>query len=78
MKPFLIDGPLATTIERRKATTVRMAMVLLKHPEGLADDRAAVRVLLARGYHYLDVAILAGDARMVAFQEIVAKEMSES
>ena len=77
MKPFLISGPLSTTIARRKATTFRMAMVLLKHPEGLADDRAAVRVLLARGYPTIDVAILAGEARMVAFQEIVAKEMSE-
>jgi hypothetical protein len=77
MKTFLIDGSLMATIERRKAVTERMAIALLEHPEGLANDREAVRVLLAKGYPTIDVAILAGEARMVAFQEIVAKEMSE-
>ena len=31
-----------------------------------------------KGYRMVDVAILAGEARMVAYQAIVAKEMGES
>ena len=77
MKTFLIDGPLMTTPERRAATLARMAVTLLENPEGLAGERDSVRVLMAKGYHNIDVAILAGEARMAAFQEIVAKEMSE-
>jgi hypothetical protein len=76
MKPFLIDGPIHTTIERRKATIERMAKVLATSGEGLQSDRDAVRILLAKGYPTIDVAILAGEARMVAYQEIVAREMS--
>lgn len=74
---FLIDGPLMTTIERRQAVVCRMAKVLIASGEALISDRDAVRVLLATGYSTVDVAILAGEARMVAYQEIVAKEMSK-
>lgn len=77
-KPFLIDGPLMTVIERRKALIERMAATLSEHPEGLASDRDAVRLLLAMGYGTVNVAILAGEARMVAYQEIVAAEMAKS
>ena len=77
MKPFLIDGPLMTTIERRNAVCERMANDMILYPEGLASDRAAVRVLLAMGYSTIDVAILAGEARMLAYQDIVAAEMSK-
>jgi hypothetical protein len=77
MKPYLINGPLMTTIERRQALTVRMAKDLVVYADGLASDRDAVRVLLAKGYHHIDVAILAGEARMVAYQDIVAAEMSK-
>lgn len=70
MKSYLI-----TTIERRQHTIRRMAELLVQSGEALACDRDAVRVLLAKGYSTVDVAILAGEARMVAFQEIVAREM---
>jgi hypothetical protein len=76
MKPYLINGPLMTTIERRQALTLRMAKDLVVYADGLASDRDAVRVLLAKGYHHIDVAILAGEARMLAYQEVVAREMS--
>lgn len=75
MKPFLINGPIMNAIERRRPLMERMARTLIGSGEGLASDRDAVRVLLAKGYHYLDVAILAGEARMLAYQEIVAAEM---
>ena len=77
MKPFLIDGPLMLATERRKAVLENMAMDLIQSGEHLTCDRDAVRVLTARGYPNLDVAILAGEARMLAYQEIVAREMSE-
>jgi hypothetical protein len=77
-KPFLIDGSLMQTLERRKAVTLRMAMTLMQHPEGLASEQEAKRVLRRFTYPFLDIEILAGEARMVAFQEIVAKEMSET
>lgn len=77
MKPFLIDGPLMTAIERRKDVCERMAKDLVASGEHLQSDRDAVRVLMARGYANLDVAILAGEARMLAYQTIVAREMGE-
>lgn len=78
MKPYLIDGPMMTTIERRRDVAVRMAKDLVVSGEPLACDRDAVRVLMAKGYHTLDVAILAGEARMIAYQEmVVAREMSK-
>ena len=76
-KSFLIDGPLMTTIERRKALAERMAKDLIRLSAPLESDREAVRALLAKGYRTIDVAILAGEARMLAFQEIVAREMSK-
>lgn len=75
-KTFLLDGPLITTINRRRDTIERMAEDLVRSGESLTSDRDAVRVLLARGYSTIDVAILAGEARMVAFQHIVAREMT--
>lgn len=74
---YLIDGPLMTTIERRKRVLKRMALDLIQSGEDLTTDRDAVRVLMARGYPTLDVAILAGEARMLAYQEIVAREISQ-
>jgi hypothetical protein len=75
-KPFLIDGPLMETSERRKCVLERMAKHLVL--EGVpANDRDAVRLLMSKGYHHLDVAVLAGEARTLAYQEIVAAEMSK-
>lgn len=76
-KPFLIDGPLMLACERRKAVAENMAKTLLEWGEPLTCDRDAVRVLMAKGFHNLDVALLAGEARMLAYQEIVAAEMSK-
>ena len=55
MKPFLIDGSLMQTLERRKAVTLRMAMTLLENPEGLASEHEAKRVLRRFDYAFLDV-----------------------
>lgn len=78
MKPFLIDGPLMTTIERRRAMIENMARTLIDSGEVIQTDPDAVRVLLAKGYGTINVAVLAGEARTLAYQEtVVAKEMSD-
>jgi hypothetical protein len=74
---FLLDGPIMTAPERRKTLIARMAQVLIRHG-ALASDSDAIRALHADGYSIVDVAILAGEARTLAYQEIVAREMSES
>lgn len=76
-KPFLIDGPMMTTPERREQLLKSMAKDLAASGDGLPTDRDAVRVLLAKGYGTINVAILAGEARMLAYQEIVAREMAK-
>jgi hypothetical protein len=73
--PFLLDGPLMTAVERRKAVTERMAKDLIE-AGALGSDQDAIRLLHAAGYPMLDVALLAAEARMLAYQEIVAREMS--
>jgi hypothetical protein len=76
VKPFLIDGPMMLAVERREAVTQRMAKDLI-HSGALACDQDAIRLLHNRGYALFDIALLAGDARMLAFQDIVAAEMSK-
>ena len=78
MNSFLLDGPLMSTFERRKAMIDRMAKDLVADGHGLLTDRQAKAALSAQGYNRIDVEILAGEARMVAFQNVVAREMSET
>jgi len=73
--PFLLDGPLMTAIERRRTVTERMAKDLIE-AGALSSDQEAIRFLHRAGYPMLDVALLAAEARMLAYQEIVAREMS--
>ncbi len=74
---YLMDGPLCGLPARRKKLIEEMADTLRKRPDGLACDRDAVRVLLSSGFATIDVEMLVGEARMLAYQEIVAREMSE-
>jgi hypothetical protein len=76
-KLYLLEGPLCGLIEARRDLIERMAKTLSDNPEGLSSDRDAIRVLVANGYGFANAAILAGEARMVAYQEIVAREMSQ-
>lgn len=72
---YLLDGPLMALIESRQALVEKMAQDLIR--EGaLGSDQEASRALFGK-YRLLDVALLAGEARMLAYQEIVAKEMSK-
>lgn len=73
---FLLDGPLMTAIERRQAITEVMAIDLIR--AGVpACEQDTIRILNHCGYYWLDVALLAEEARALAFQEIVAREMSK-
>jgi len=74
---YLMDGPLCALPARRQALIERMAETLHARPDGLSGDREAVRVLLSEGFATIDVAMLVGEARMLAYQEIVAREMSK-
>lgn len=78
LQTYLLEGSLSGLIERRRSLIERMAETLLDNPEGLGSDNDAVRILQWKGYKMADVAILAGEARMVAYQTIVAKETGES
>lgn len=66
------------TPERRKITMERMAKDLVRSGEPITCDSDAMAVLRQLGYPMVDVAILAPEARMIAYQEIVAAEMGKS
>lgn len=76
MKPFLIDGPLMLAVERRKAVLERMAKDLSRLDAFLCDDDAR-RALRREGYPGLDVDLLHKEARMIAMQDVVAREMAK-
>jgi hypothetical protein len=73
----LIEGSLLDARERRKDLVARMAADLIRY-EAIGTEADAVRSLFGRGYSTFDIGLLAGEARMLAFQEIVAREMSKS
>jgi hypothetical protein len=77
MKPFLIDGPLLLAPERRALLIEHMAADLLE-TGAFVDRSESERQLHRDGYPCLDVMILVDDARQVAMQDVVAREMSRS
>ena len=73
---YLVNGPLMTAQARRREIAEAMAADLLR-TNTVLNREDAVRMLRTAGYSIFDVHLLVDDARAVAFQEIVAKEMSE-
>lgn len=73
---YLLDGPLMLTPERRAAMTLQMAAILLAD-DAHVDRGDAIRCLRGREYNAIDVMMLVDDARAVAVQDLVAKEMSD-
>lgn len=69
--------PLLWPNRRRTALVKRMAIVLVR-AEAFTSEREAVRVLMARGFSAFDVALLTDDARQVAMQSVVTKEMMQT
>lgn len=61
----------------RAALIEAIAKDLIRY-DALACEQDSIRSLFGRGYPMVDIVMLLDDARQVAMQEIVAKEMSES
>jgi hypothetical protein len=75
---YILEGSLCGLIERRRALIERMAETLVAEGCALDSDQDAVRLLTFRGYRMIDAAILAGEARTLAFQDVVAREMGKA
>jgi hypothetical protein len=73
----LFDGPLCNVATMRRGDLVqRMAADLVRL--GTAQgERDAIRSLFGCGYAMADIVMLIDEARALAFQEIVAAEMSK-
>jgi hypothetical protein len=73
----LIDAPLMHYRTRRSELIAKMAKDLIRY-EAYAYEPDAIRSLYGRGYPMADIVMLVDEARMLAFQEIVAEEMGRS
>lgn len=73
---IIIDGPVLDHTARRRALVERMASDLVNH-DAAQIERDAIRFLTSNGYAASDVFMLVEDARAVAFQTIVAREMEK-
>jgi hypothetical protein len=71
-----IVAPLIKYQERRKDLIERMAADLVRF-DAAHNEADAIRSLYGRGYEIRDVVVLINEARMVAFQTIVARELME-
>lgn len=72
----LVDGPLLDAPARRRMLIEHMARDLVRY-DAAQNEQDAIRSLFGRGYTMMDIALLVGEARQVAFQEIVAAEMAK-
>jgi hypothetical protein len=72
----LIDGSLLTRANNRDEVVERMAACLVKY-DAFRTKGDAVRTLLAKRFPSLEVARYLDDARQLAMQSIVAREMSK-
>lgn len=75
--PFLLDGPLMSAHQRRRQMIEQMAQDLIE-ADAMRDRDDAVSALRAKDYPRFDIFAFVDEARAVAFQEIVAREMSAS
>lgn len=73
----LVDGSLSTRRTARSSLVERMAKDLLRFA-AFGQEADAIRSLFGAGYSMADIVMLVDDARMLAYQDTVAKEMSES
>ncbi len=76
IQSYLLEDSLCSRILARGDRIERMAQTLISKPEGLSSDEEAARVLFNQGYGITDSALLAKEARYLAQQELVGREMS--
>lgn len=62
---------------RHNTLVERMAADLVA-ADAFANVADAIRLLMWKGYGSIDIAVLADDARQVAMQSVVAREMARS
>lgn len=60
----------------RQAMVERMAQDLVRY-DAYQNEADSIRSLFGRGYPMVDVVMLVAEARALAFQEVVAVEMSK-
>jgi AmiR/NasT family two-component response regulator len=73
----LIDGPVIDSTIKRKAKVEQMAKDLVRY-DAFHNEADAIRSLFGRGYGMADIVMLVDDARQVAMQDVVAREMAKS
>jgi len=73
---YLTSGPIMLTPDRRQALIESMADYLIGST--IPDRLDSIRILCNVGFKIAEVHVLIDDVRAVAFQRIVAREMSES
>lgn len=75
--PFLLDGPMMTAHKRRRLMIEQMAEHLVQN-DVMRDRNDAISVLREKDYPRFDIFAFVDEAIALAFQEIVAREMSAS
>jgi hypothetical protein len=73
----IVDSPMVDNKTWRNAKVERMANDLIRHKQAAGREAAAMRTLRDCGHAMADIVMLIDDVRNLAFQEIVAKEVSE-
>ncbi len=72
----LVGGLAIDPVARRADLLTRMAADLLED-NAFRNKRDAMHCLLNQGYHTLDAVLLLADAMALAFQDVVAFEISQ-
>jgi SOS response regulatory protein OraA/RecX len=72
----LIDNTPTDARSRRQVMVERMAKDLIRY-DSYQNEADSIRSLFGRGYSMTDIVMIVDDARALAFQEIVAVEMSK-
>lgn len=62
--------------DQRQVMVERMAKDLIRY-DSYQNEADSIRSLFGRGYSMTDIVMIVDDARALAFQEIVAVEMSK-
>lgn len=77
MTSYLMEGELCSLFDRRRDMVERMAACLVEHRVPLNSDATAREFLCEQGFRPIDVGIMGGDARIMAQQIVVGREMSQ-
>lgn len=70
----IVDGTLIDKAPRSELVK-RMAADLIKY-DAVGNEQDSIRSLFGRGYSMVDIVMCIDDARQVAMQEVVAREMA--